>query len=324
MEFVFVSNNGRLNPLVERVRNENYSVENNPSKIRKSTSVAITDKPVPMHKDTFYVGHSKFSESLLNPAYHNAILAMSDITKGKALSNMYISCWFNGVDFVFPAVVSINENRFMEGNRGAVVDSMGCTLCICSPKKKMFVETLAKLKALLRKVSYCGFLTLRCDITKDNSIIVMEIEPYFKYDLLYAFFEGTQGELGRTLHEIAIGGKKEFKFPEMYSIAVRISIPPYPYSHIKSKKDELKGVCPANEKHIYLQNTIRGENGEVISSGNYGVVATVTARGNSIRECRKRVYRTVENLSIDEMQFRRDIGVNAQATYDMLKKGEWI
>jgi len=324
MKFVFISDNGRLNPVVERLRNEKYYVENNPRRIAKARDVIVTDKPLLINTgDRFCIGDSKFSESLLSPAYHDAILVMNDMVKGEASSGVYMSCWFNGVDFVFPAVISINENKFMEDDRGAMVDSMGCTLCICSPKKKAFTKTLAKFKDLLRKVSYCGFFTLECAFD-ENSVEIVKIEPYFKYDLLYAFLEGTQGELGKTLHEIAIGGKKEFKFPEMYAIAVRISIPPYPYSHIKSKEAELIGVCPANEKHIWLQNTVRDRNGLVVSSGDYGVIATVTARGCSVHECRKRVYRTIENLYIEEMQHRKDIGINAKATFETLKKGEWL
>lgn len=323
MKFVFITDNDRLKPIVERVRNEGYYVEMNPRGSTKAADIVVTDKPVDTHKANFCVGDSKFSESLLSPTYHDAILVMNNIMKGDTSSNIYMSCWFNGVDFVFPAVISINENRFMDNDRGAVVDSMGCVLCICSPKKKAFVETLSKFKDLLRKVSYCGFFTLTCSFNQENAKIT-KIEPYFKYDLLYAFLEGTQGELGKTLHELAIGGKKEFKFPEMYAIAVRISIPPYPYSHVKSKKVELSGVCSANEKHIWLQNTIRSKDGLVVSDGGYGVVATVTARGVSVRECRRRVYRTIENLHIEEMQYRRDVGINAEATFEELKKGKWL
>ncbi len=323
MKFVFITKNDRLRPLVERLRSEGYYVENNPRSITKSADVVITDMPFDTHKASFCIGDSKFSASLLNSSYQDAILVMHDLVKGDASPNAHISCWFNGIDFVFPAVISINEDRLMENDRGPVVDSMGCVLCVCSPKKKLFVETMAKFRDLLRKVSYCGFFTLECTIDQEN-VKVTKVEPYFKYDLLYAFLAGTQGELGKTLHELAIGGKKEFKFPETYAIAVRISIPPYPYSHIGSNMVELKGVCPANEKHIWLQNTIRDEHGLVLSNGGYGVVATVTARGCSVRECRRRVYRTVENLHINEMQFRRDIGAKVDGVFEQMKDWGWI
>lgn len=324
MKFVFITENGRLNPVAERVRNENYGVENNPRRITKAASLVITDKPAHVQEGTFSIGDSKFSESLLSPEYHDAILAMNGITKGETLGGIRISCWFNGVDFVFPAVVSINENRLMEDERGPTVDSMGCTLRVCSPSSRMFIETLLKFKDLLRKVSYCGFFTLNCGVIGDDSIQITKIEPYFKYDLLYAFLEGTQGELGRALHEIAFAGKKEFKFPEMYAIAVKISIPPYPYSHIKPKKVPLNGICAENKKHVWAQNVVKNKDGELFSNGNYGVIATITARGCSVQECRRRVYRTVKNLYIEEMQYRKDVGINAKDTFNALKKGKWL
>jgi len=324
MKFVFMSDNDRLHPVAERVRNEKYDVENNPKRVIKSTSVVVADKPLLIDiYGNFCIGDSKFSESLLNRSYHDAILIMNNLSKANAPSDTSISCWFNGVDFVFPAVISVNESKFMEDDRGVTVESMGCTLCVCSSKKKAFVETLLKFKDLLRKVSYCGFFTLECSIDQGN-IKISKIEPYFKYDLLYAFLEGTQEEIGRALHEIAIGAKKEFKFPEMCAIAVRISIPPYPYEHIKCKGVPLNGICTENEKHVWLQNTIRSDRGVVKSNGSHGVIATVTARGSSVRECRRRVYRTIENLDIEEMQFRRDVGVKAESIFEKLKEGNWF
>ena len=324
MKFVFLTENGRLHPIASRVRNEKYYVENNPRQVVKATSLVVTDKPLVSDMyDKFCIGDSKFSQALLNPTYSDAILLMNDMHKGKSRSNISMSCWFNGVDFVYPAVISINEDRFMEGDKGMLTDSMGCMLSVCNPKKKAFTETLLKFKPLLRKVSYCGFFSLSC-IFDEKTVKITKIEPYFKYDLLYAFFEGTQGEIGRALHEIAIGGKKEFKFPEQYAIAVRISIPPYPYSHVKCEKTILNGVNEKNERHIWLQNTIRKDSGLVSSDGGYGVVATVTARGVSGRECKRRAYRTIENLNIDWMQYRMDVGHSAESIFEQLQKWDWI
>jgi len=324
MKFIFLTENGRLHPIASRVRDEKYDVENNPRQVIQSASLVITDKPlVSDMSDKLCMGDSKFSQSLLNPSYHDAILVMNNFHKSKVRSNTSISCWFNGVDFVYPAVISINEDRFMEGDKGMLTDSMGCTLSVCNPNKRAFTETLLKFKDLLRKVSYCGFFSLSC-VFNETTVKITKIEPYFKYDLLYAFFEGTQGEIGRALHEIAIGGKKEFKFPEQYTIAIRISIPPYPYSHVKCEKTVLDGVCKENEKHLWLQNTIRKDSGLVSSDGGYGVIASVTARGCSMRECKRRAIRTIENLSIDWMQYRMDVGHSAESTFEQLQKWGWM
>ena len=110
----------------------------------------------------------------------------------------------------------------------------------------------------------------------------------------------------------------------MYAIAVRISIPPYPHSHVKTKHVALNGVCAENEKHIWAQNTVQDENGLIVSDTKYGVIAAVTARGTSVRECIRRVYRTVENLSIEDMQYRRDIGVKAENVFKELQERNWL
>ena len=118
MKFVFLYDNGRLHPVAEKVRSEQYEVENNINRVTGSTSIVITDKPFSATiYNNFCIGGSKFSESLLNTSYHDAILVMNNLEKSTVPSNTYISCWFNGVDFVFPAVISVNENKFMEGEQ---------------------------------------------------------------------------------------------------------------------------------------------------------------------------------------------------------------
>jgi len=142
----------------------------------------------------------------------------------------------------------------------------------------------------------------------------VSIQPYFQYDLLYAFLEGMQEEIGRAFHDIALSNKKEFTFPAKYIIAVRFSIPPYPYPQLSSAKLLLRGYNEKNARHIWLQDAVKIKAG-VFSSGGNGVVATVTARGDTVRECRRRVYRTVDNLSMQGMQYRRDIGRGAELVF---------
>lgn len=322
MKFVFITKGDKLKPVAERVRKENHNVEINTS--GQYQPLMVTDIPLTTYRDYgFNVGHCKFSVTLQDEKYNKAVLVMSDLNTGDVEPNVDVSCWFNGMDFVMPVVISINEDRFMEGELGKKVDSMGCNLYASKGFPRVFEEIITKLKPLLRKVNYCGFMTVECLLKKD-SYIVVKLVPYFKYDLLYAFFEGVQEELGRALHSIATGEKKEFRFPSAYTIAVKISIPPFPYTHIRSKVSTLNGFCPENEKHIWLQNAEKDAHEVVVSTEGKGVIATVTARGCSVQECRRRVNRTMRNLSIEDMQYRRDIGVKASGMFDKLKEWKWI
>ena len=324
MKFVFITKGDKLKPIAERVEKENHDVEVNPVSVASLNTFVVTDVPLANFKGLgFCVGHSKFSFNLQDAKYNKAVLIMSDFDVKDVEPNVDISCWFNGMDFVTPMVVSVNEDRFMEGGLGQKVDSMGCVLYAPQNTPRIFKDIVLKLKPLLRKVNYCGFMTVECRLEKDSYTVVRLI-PYFRYDLLYAFFEGVQEELGRALHSIATGEKKGFKFPSAYTIAVKLSIPPFPYIHVRSKVSTLNGFCPENEKHIWLRNAEKDATGSVVSKAGRGVIASVTARGTTVQECRRRVYRTVKNLSMENMQYRRDIGVKAKATFDKLKEWKWI
>ena len=322
MKFVFITKGDKLKPVADRVRKENHDVEVNVGGSYRP--LVIADIPLTTYREYgFCVGHSKFNLNLQDEKYNKAVLIMSDLKAGDVEPNVDISCWFNGMDFTFPVIASINEGRFMEGGLGQKVDSMGCTLYASKGFPRVFKTILVPLKALLRRVNYCGLITVECRLEEDDYTVV-KLVPYFKYDLLYAFFEGVQEELGRALHGIATGEKKEFNFPSAYAIAIKISIPPFPYTHVKSKVSTLNGFCPENERHIWIQNAEKDAKGCVVSTADRGVIASVTARGCSVQECRRRVYRTVRNLSIEDMQYRRDIGTKANGMFDKLKEWKWI
>lgn len=323
MKFVFVTKDDKLKPVADRIRKENHDVEINVGGVYRP--LVVTDIPLSAFREySFCVGHSKFSANLQDEKYNKAVLLMSDLISTNVEPNVDIGCWFNGMDFVQPTLISVNEDRFMEGALGKKVDSMGCVLYAPTRPTEVFRSILLRLKPLLRKVNYCGLITAECCLEKDGYYTVVRLVPYFKYDLLYAFFEGVQEELGRALHSIATGEKKEFKFPSAYAIAVKISIPPFPYTHVSSKVSTLSGFCPENERHIWLQNAEKDATGSVVSTAGRGVIASVTARGCSVQECRRRVYRTIKNLSIEDMQYRRDIGTKAKGTFDKLKEWKWI
>lgn len=310
MNIVFYTRNQRLVPIAKRVEAEGYNVLINPTRTPAKNDLKIADEPKRLSGEhSFCIGASLFSDKLQELPYNRFIAStMNAAYPYKGSPPIYISCWFNGVDFVYPPIISKNVNMFMEGDLGQEVTSMGCVGYACKPSNKMFMESLFKLKPVLRKVNYCGFMTLMFTFTE------VSILPYFQYDLLYAFFEGMQEEIGRTLHDITLSSKKEFVFPDKYIIAVRFSIPPYPYPQLASMKLLLRGYNDKNAKHIWLQDAVKTKAG-VFSDGGNGVVATVTARGMTVRECRRRVYRTVNNLSIQGMQYRRDIGMGVEKLF---------
>jgi len=60
------------------------------------------------------------------------------------------------------------------------------------------------------------------------------------------------------------------------------------------------------------------------SAGVAGDVATATARGRSVEECRRRAYRTIDNLIIPQGQWRTDIGTRVDKDEKQLKMWGWL
>jgi len=330
MKIAIYSDNNKLKPLIERLRNEKYYVETNPKRLNENVLV-ISDKNISEYKSVirnfnhFYIGDGPYARALEKDIYNKTILTMQGLYTEEEPTT-YISCWFNGLDFILPAVLSVSSDRFGEHGKGVLTSSMGCVLTVLKSKSKAFKSVLSPFKETLRRTDYKGFFTLAC-VIKEDSIKVSKILPYFKYDLFYAFFAGVEEELGTAFHNIAVGKKDSFHFPENCAIAISISIPPFPYEQLNkqfSTRYLLEGFCAENEKHIWLQNTVRDENGKVISNGLNGKVATVTARGTTVRECRRRAYRTVQNISIENMQYREDIGETARMIFEELQTWGWL
>jgi len=62
-----------------------------------------------------------------------------------------------------------------------------------------------------------------------------------------------------------------------------------------------------------------------VMAGVDGVVGCVTARGSSVRECQRRAYRTIRNITItDDVQYRKDIGDDVEEQKKILKGWGWL
>ena len=275
-------------------------------------TLLISDVPLdPIRCNGEGIGVSRFTLLLAkSKEYEESIKIAANLhtSAGPTYTGMTysIGCWFNGIDFVFPVFAMVDDDYFMDRDRGYPC-IMGSTVRVFKEPPKIFTDTLWKLKSCLRGANFRGFMIVDC-----MGGLVVKIYPHFRTDSLYATMESMQEELGRTLVEIFNGGKKSIRCCKYeYSVAVRISVPPYPYSRppFESFRKDIKGYCEGNAKHIWLREVNKDEKGRWKIAG--GIIGVVTARGDTIKECRRRAYRTISNLDIEWLQYRQDIGMKA-------------
>jgi len=306
MRFVLSYSRGSLSSIGDKLQKEGHQVTK--GHLTTGGTLLISDVPLdPMRCNGEGIGVSRFTLLLAkSPEYEESIKIASDLyTPGKRVKSEYsIGCWFNGIDFVYPVFAMVDDDYFMDRDKGYPC-TMGSTVRIFKEPPKVFTDTIWKLKSCLRGANFRGFMTIDCPG-------VLNIFPHFRTDSIYAILESMQEELGRVLVEIFNGGKKNIRCCKYeYSIAVRISVPPYPYPRppFESFRKDIKGYCEGNARHIWLREVNKDEKGRWKIAG--GIIGVVTARGDTIKECRRRAYRTISNLDIEWLQYRQDIGMKA-------------
>jgi phosphoribosylamine--glycine ligase len=235
--------------------------------------------------------------------------------------------FFNGKDFVKPYNHTFEKKRFMEDDKGCNTGCMG-NVVFTTKGNKLTDSVIEPLSPLLRKMSYIGPIDVNSILTKDEGYFI-EFTTRYGYDAIQAFSELVKGSLFDFHYKIATRQAKEIDcFDKDFALGVRLSLPPWPSSDDRVKK--LKGIQVLDipkqaEKHVWLSDAMLNEEEQLTMAGVDGVVGCVTARGSSIRECKRRVYRTIQNISIhNDLQYRMDIADDIEAKIAQLTEWGWL
>jgi len=273
-----------------------------------------------MAKSKPVVGSSIFADTFNNNfTYKQKVLAKC----GLQLSNnegeeIYITGWFNGFNFVRPLHSYFKKTKFMENDLGIDTESMGCLLWY-HKTNKIAKATLYKLRNELKKTGYIGAVNVRLALTEDN-LYIKDVYLGFTYDSTYTALEGIRQNYGEMLYRLAFDSIKRINASPDWLTATRVTIPPYPLpmNDKLSKPTLIEGLNEHNLKHIWLRD-IYSENGNYYSAGCDGFLMTITARGLTARKAIRRTHRTIGNLKIDNLQYRRDIIDGMEEKYDKIK-----
>jgi hypothetical protein len=222
-----------------------------------------------------------------------------------------ITGWFNQEEFTL-FNYSFNYTKFLEHDRGVDKNS-GSVVWIGKDRDKLIFETLLKLTPLLQKVKYLGPITMNVICFQEekiflsfNTFITPTFFPYLEllkcstWDLLWKCTQLKQ-EVSTREQDVAL--------------SVVLSLPPYPYNfnlEIRETESYLNVPEPA-KSHTHLLPEA------------YGFIGCITSRGEGSNEARRRLYRTINNIVLNQtVQYRSDIGYGVEERINQLKKWEWL
>lgn len=231
--------------------------------------------------------------------------------------------WFNGFGFASPYHSYFKKTKFMERDMSVDTESQGCLLWYHKSNKitKAFLTPLIK---ELKKTGYIGAVNITSHI-KNEELALADVSLGFLYDSTYAALEGLRQDIGQTLYRLAFDGIKRIKASQDWLVATRLSIPPYPFKMTETLNEPtlIEGIGSENLKHIWLRD-VQYNDGKYSSASSDGYLMTITARGLSPQKAFRRTHRTIGNLHIRNVQYRRDIGDGLSEKYEQIKKWGFI
>lgn len=229
--------------------------------------------------------------------------------------------WFNGKEFIsFNS--TFEEKKFMEGNLGPNTGCQGNVVLRHAGLPPIVKEGIAKMEKILRASSYRGPLDLNT-IATEKKLYGLEFTARFGYDAIQALLEGYRGSVGGLLHGIATGTLNAMSIVQQWLIGVRVTVPPYPHGdHERPLNVPVIGINDTNAKHVWPTG-LKATGGKVIGTAPDGNLFTVTAWGKTLDEAKRRVYRTIENITVPNAQYRRDIGDRVRGDLRKLKEWGW-
>ena len=345
MRFLFISRRGASLSLATRivseghkvnffVNNLNYKILGNgiveKTKIGEAYNcdVVIFDEAgmgeyaSKMAKSKPVIGSSIFADTFNNNiSYKKKVLDKCGIQlSANSGIELHTTAWFNGFSFVAPYHSYFKKTKFMEHEMGLDTESAGCLLWYHKSNKitKAFLTPLLK---ELKKTGYVGAVNITVNINADNFTLA-NICLGFLFDSTYAALEGLRQPLGEFLYRLAFEGIKRVKASGDFLVATRVSIPPYPFKMQEqlSKQTPIGGISEANLKHLWLRDILKDEEGNYYSAGCDGYILTVSARGLTPQKAFRRTYRTISNLTIENLQYRSDLCDNLEDKYRELKR----
>jgi len=281
-----------------------------------------------LRKDHFVFGGGLLNDSLETKEYAEKVvnlLTNMRLEPSEGSNPIMITGWFNSKEFSL-VNYSINYDRLMEGNIGPKCGCMGCITWVGSLLDELARSTLLPMQPLLAKANYLGPISVEC-LATPTSVHFIRFLPRIGHDATYALMELMKMQMFEFLWKQANQGTR-FHLREEYAASVTLGFPPFPNKDPEALSSA-RGVKVLNIpepawRHLTLSDVMMNGEGPCIA-GVSGVLGTVTARGKSIQEVRRRSYRTISMIvESKDVMYRKDIGVGVEKTISDLKEWGWI
>lgn len=284
------------------------------------------------NKDLLFIGEEENGNDLLEILGQN-----KDVWQKKATTfilqkyvngvEVAVGAFFNGKDFILPINVNFEHKRLFPGDIGPFAGDMG-SLMFWSDPNYLYRETLEKMLPSLRQSGYTGYIDINC-IVNGRGIYPLEFTSRFGYPTIHTQLEGILQPTAEWLFMLARGESFALKTKRGFQIGVEIYVPSY-FAKAKDKETvEIYRDLPiffkknATTDGVHIQD-VKNVDGVWRVAGESGTLLVVTGSGTTVEDSRNQVYYRIQNIMIQNMFYRTDIGSDWKVSGDKLHTWGYI
>jgi len=230
-----------------------------------------------------------------------------------------VGVFFNGEDFIYPVNITFEHKKLFPGDIGPYTGEMG-TLMYWSKPNEIFRSTLLKIKSELAKVGYVGHIDIN-SIANAKGIYPLEFTSRFGYPQISIQMEGVISPWGEFLYKLAKKEQVELKTKKGFQVGVCIVVPPWPFDDKKECDiyKDLSIIFKKNNTDGMHLGDVKMINGTWVVAGETGYVLVATGHGLTVDDARKQVYSRINNIILQNMFYRTDIGLGWYEDSDKLQ-----
>lgn len=230
--------------------------------------------------------------------------------------------WFNGRRFLRPFNSTMEEKKLLVGGLGPNTGCMGNAVWVWAEEYDEVIYRLLfqKLERELESIGYLGPIDINA-IWTDDGPYGLEFTARFGYDAIQALDQLISESLEHFLYTLP----SRAAMPEPvadFSLAIRVSIPPYPHGHGEVPELPIGGITPRMKSSLYLSDVYLSNDG-LKSAGSDGYILCAASPGPTPVFIQKKLHKMIDKIEVPDKQYRTDIGdrvINDKAAVENILK----
>ncbi len=266
-------------------------------------------------KNFLFLGQEEDGRDIIEMLEHNAKswsrkIKKFQLQKYAAGVEIAVGAFFNGKEFITPININFEHKKLFPGDIGPPTPEMG-TLMFWAEPNGFFRATLEKMLPKLQESGYVGYIDINC-IANAKGIYPLEFTTRFGYPTISIQMEGINSPIGEFFNALAKGEPYTLRTKKGFQLGVVVAVPPFPYVDDKMfqvyKDTSILFKRPNSMDGIHLGDVKLVDNDwKLAGKSCYALV--VTGANATVEHARANAYRRIDNIMLQNMFYRTDIGL---------------